>query len=54
MRLNSNWETKTYKYSTFSLLNEDEFVFDGNGFEINGDDKVVYLLTVHDCGNGTV
>lgn len=54
MKLNSNWETKTYKYSAFSLINENEFIFDGNGFEIDGDDKVVHLLTIHDCGNCTV
>ncbi|MCB9790281.1 hypothetical protein H6762_04870 [Candidatus Nomurabacteria bacterium] len=51
MKLNSNWKTKTYKYSAFSLLDENKYVFDGNGFEINGDDKVVHILTIHNCKN---
>ena len=49
MKLKSNWKAKTYKYSAFSLLNEAEYIFDGDGFEVNGNDKVVHLLTIHNC-----
>lgn len=49
MKLKANWKAQTYKYSAFSLLNENEYIFDGNGFEVNGNNKVVHLLTIHNC-----
>lgn len=51
MELKSDWNTENFRYAAFSLVEENDVVFEGNDFTIDGGDKTVHLLTIHNCTN---
>jgi len=51
IKLDKDWRAKTVQESAFRWESEEEIVFDGNNYIVDGKGKIAHLMIIRDCKN---